>query len=197
MLEVLRQPLEEGAVTISRAALSVTFPARFMLAAAMNPCPCGFFGDSSHECHCTPPQIQRYVSKISGPLLDRIDIHIEVPAVKYKELRGEAATEDSAAVRERVVRGRKRQLERFAQERRIYANAQMPPKLIRKHCAISAEGEKLLEAAVTRLGLSARAHDRILKVARTIADLDSAADIASRHLSEAIQYRTLDRTYWA
>ena len=129
--------------------------------------------------------------------MDRIDIHIDVPAVKYKELRGEGATEDSAAVRERVERARRCQLERFAAEKHVYANAQMPPKLIRKYCAISAEGEKLLETAVTRLGLSARAHDRILKVARTIADLDSAADIASRHLSEAIQYRTLDRTYWA
>jgi len=197
VLEVLRQPLEEGAVTISRAALSVTFPARFMLAAAMNPCPCGFFGDATHECHCTPPQIQRYVSKISGPLLDRIDIHIEVPAVKYKELRGEASAEDSAAVRDRVMRARNRQLERFASEKRVYANSQMPPKLIRKFCAISSEGEKLLETAVTRMGLSARAHDRILKVARTIADLDASADIAPRHLGEAIQYRTLDRTYWA
>ena len=168
-----------------------------MLAAAMNPCPCGFFGDPTRECHCSPPQIQRYVSKISGPLLDRIDIHIEVPAVKYKELRGEHVTEDSATVRERVLRARARQLERFAGERKIYANAQMPPKLIRKHCAISAEGEKLLEIAITRLGLSARAHDRILKVARTIADLDAAASIEPRHLSEAVQYRSLDRTYWA
>src|SRR5579863_7376593 len=197
VLEVMRQLLEDGAVTIARAALSVTFPARFMLAAAMNPCPCGFFGDPTHDCRCTPPQIQRYVSKISGPLLDRMDIHIEVPAVKYKELRGEAPVEDSAAVRERVVRARRLQHERFAGEKRVYANAQMPPKLIRKHCAISAEGEKLLETAVTRLGLSARAHDRILKVARTIADLDASTDIAPRHLSEAIQYRTLDRTYWA
>jgi magnesium chelatase family protein len=197
VLEVLRQPLEDGSVTIARAAISVTFPARFMLAAAMNPCPCGFFGDPTRECHCTPPQIQRYVSKISGPLLDRIDIHIEVPAVKYKELRGDHAGEDSAAVRERVLHARARQLERFAGEKRIYANAQMPPKLIRKHCPISAEGEKLLENAITRLGLSARAHDRILKVARTIADLDAAANIEPRHLSEAIQYRTLDRTYWA
>jgi magnesium chelatase family protein len=197
VLEVLRQPLEEGAVTIARAALSLTFPARFMLAAAMNPCPCGFFGDASHECHCTPPQIQRYVSKISGPLLDRIDIHIEVPAVRYKELRGQAPVEGSASVRERVLRARRRQLERFAADKRIYANAQMPPKLIRKYCAISAEGEKLLETAVTRLGLSARAHDRILKVARTIADLDASEGIEPRHLSEAIQYRTLDRTYWA
>ena len=197
VLEVMRQPLEEGSVTIARAALSVTFPARFMLAAAMNPCPCGFFGDPTRECHCSPPQIQRYVSKISGPLLDRMDIHIEVPAVKYKELRGESSAEDSAAVRQRVVAARQRQAERFAHEKRIYSNAQMPPKLIRKHCAISADGEKLLETAVTRLGLSARAHDRILKVARTIADLDASEAVESRHLSEAIQYRTLDRTYWA
>jgi magnesium chelatase family protein len=139
----------------------------------MNPCPCGFFGDPAHECHCTPPQIERYVSKISGPLLDRVDIHIEVPTVKYKELRGESTAEDSASVRERVVRARRRQTERFAGEKRVYANAQMPPKLIRKHCAIPPEGEKLLETAVSRLGLSARAHDRILKVSRTIADLDA------------------------
>ncbi|MGH9591600.1 MAG: YifB family Mg chelatase-like AAA ATPase, partial [Bryobacteraceae bacterium] len=197
VLEVLRQPLEEGNVTIARAAISVTFPSRFMLAAAMNPCPCGFFGDPTRECHCTPPQIQRYVSKISGPLLDRIDIHIEVPAVKYKELRGDSAIEDSAAVRERVVAARQVQLARYAAEKSLYSNAQMPPRLIRKYCAISAEGEKLLENAVSRLGLSARAHDRILKVARTIADLDSAPNIESRHLGEAIQYRTLDRSYWA
>ena len=168
-----------------------------MLAAAMNPCPCGFFGDPTRQCHCSPPQIQRYVSKISGPLIDRIDIHIEVPAVKYKELRGTGATEDSAAVRERVLLARARQTERFTGEKKVFSNAQMPPKLIRKFCAISSEGEKLLETAVTRMGLSARAHDRILKVARTIADLDSSADIAPRHLGEAIQYRTLDRTYWA
>jgi magnesium chelatase family protein len=197
VLEVMRQPLEEGSVTIARAAISVAFPARFMLAAAMNPCPCGFFGDTTRECHCSPPQIQRYVSKISGPLLDRIDIHIEVPAVKYKELRGDAAIEDSAAVRERVMRARERQLERFQAEKRVFANAQMSSRLIRKHCGISAEGEKLLENAITRLGLSARAHDRILKVSRTIADLEGAPDIAAKHLSEAIQYRTLDRTYWA
>ncbi len=133
VLEVMRQPLEDGAVTISRAATSVTFPARFMLAAAMNPCPCGFFGDSTRECHCSPPQIQRYVSKISGPLIDRIDIHIEVPAVKYKELRGARATEDSALVRERVLRARARQIERFTGEKKVFANAQMPPKLIRKY----------------------------------------------------------------
>jgi magnesium chelatase family protein len=196
VLEVMRQPLEDGSVTISRAAFSVTFPARFMLAAAMNPCPCGFFGDSARECHCTPPQIQRYVSKISGPLLDRVDIHIEVPAVKYRELRSTGDTTDSATVRARAVEARNRQTERFAGERNIYCNAQMPSKLIRKYCAISAEGEKLLENAVQRLGLSARAHDRILKVARTAADLEGASDVLPKHLSEAIQYRTLDRTYW-
>ena len=197
VLEVMRQPLEDGAVTIARAAISVTFPSRFMLAAAMNPCPCGFFGDPTRECHCTPPLIQRYVSKISGPLLDRIDIHIEVPAVKYKELRSQHVPEDSNSVRQRVIQARQAQLQRYAEEKKVYANAQMPPKLIRKHCAISAEGEKLLENAITRLGLSARAHDRILKVSRTIADLDGSAGIQPNHLSEAVQYRSLDRTYWA
>jgi magnesium chelatase family protein len=197
VLEVLRQPLEDGVVSIARAALSVNFPARFMLAAAMNPCPCGFFGDATRECHCTPAQIQRYVAKISGPLLDRIDIHIEVPAVQYKELRGETTAESSAVVRQRVIGARNVQLERFRGERKIYANAQMPPKLLRRHCGISAEGEKLIETAIQKLGLSARAHDRILKVARTIADLDPSPQIEPRHLSEAIQYRTLDRTYWA
>ncbi|MBZ5528609.1 MAG: YifB family Mg chelatase-like AAA ATPase [Acidobacteriia bacterium] len=196
VLEVLRQPLEDGHVTISRAAISVTFPSRFMLAAAMNPCPCGYFGDSTRECHCTPPLIQRYVSKISGPLLDRIDIHIEVPAVKYKELRAPSSSEDSAAVRSRVIEARSRQTARFRGEKKTYCNAQMPSKMIRKFCVINDDGEKLLENAITRLGLSARAHDRILKVARTIADLDSSDDIEPRHLSEAIQYRTLDRTYW-
>ena len=142
-------------------------------------------------------QIQRYVSKISGPLLDRIDIHIEVPAVQYKELRGNGEIESSASVRERVLRARSIQVDRYRGENKIYANAQMPPKLIRKHCAISAEGEKLLETAIQRLGLSARAHDRILKVSRTIADLGGAPSIEPNHLSEAIQYRTLDRTYWA
>src|SRR5690349_13309190 len=197
VLEVLRQPLEDGVVSIARAALSVNFPARFMLAAAMNPCPCGFFGDPTRDCHCTPTQIQRYVSKISGPLLDRIDIHIEVPAVKYRELRSATDSEASSSVRQRVIAARKIQIERYKEEKKIYANAQMPPKLLRKHCGISAEGEKLLENAIQKLGLSARAHDRILKVARTIADLDAMLQIEPRHLSEAIQYRTLDRTYWA
>jgi magnesium chelatase family protein len=197
VLEVMRQPLEDGMVTIARAAVSVIFPSRFMLAAAMNPCPCGYFGDPTRECHCTPPMIQRYVSKISGPLLDRIDIHIEVPAVKYKELRAPSSSEDSATVRARVISARERQADRFKSEKKTYCNAQMASKLIRKCCAITPEGEKLLGNAVTRLGLSARAHDRILKVARTIADLEAAADIHPKHLSEAIQYRTLDRSYWS
>ncbi len=197
VLEVLRQPLEEGSVTIARAAISLTFPARFMLAGAMNPCPCGFFGDPTRECRCTPAQIQRYVSKISGPLLDRIDIHIEVPAVRYRELREKEAGEGSSEVRERVLRAREKQLERFAAEKQVYSNAQMPPKLIRKHCQISAEGEKLLESAMVKLGLSARAHDRMLKVARTIADLDESASVEPKHLMEAVQYRSLDRNYWS
>jgi len=194
-LEVLRQPLEDGVVTISRATTSLTFPARFVLTGAMNPCPCGFFGDPTRECRCTPTQIQRYVAKISGPLLDRIDIHIDVPAVRYKELRGAAPVEGSTEVRARVAAARARQLERFHGQK-IYSNAQMPARLIRQVCEIDAESEKLLENAITRLGLSARAHDRILKVARTIADLDSSDRIQPKHLSEAVQYRTLDRTYW-
>jgi magnesium chelatase family protein len=154
-------------------------------------------GDVSRECHCSPPHVQRYVSKISGPLLDRIDIHVEVPAVKYKELRANVDVEPSAAVRERVLRARSVQLQRYSGEKKVYSNAQMPARLLRKVCEISAEGEKLLETAIQRLNLSARAHDRILKVARTIADLDDSPGIVPRYLSEAIQYRTLDRTYWA
>ncbi|MFQ5695539.1 MAG: ATP-binding protein, partial [Terriglobia bacterium] len=174
---------------------SLTFPAEFMLVAAMNPCPCGFFNDPTRECRCTPPMIQRYVSKISGPLLDRIDIHIDVPAVRYRELRQPKPGEASEAVRGRVVGARGRQLARFQGEK-FYSNAQMPARLIRRYCEIGADSEKLLEDAITRLGLSARAHDRILKVARTIADLDAAESISAKNLSEAIQYRTLDRTYW-
>ncbi len=195
VLEVLRQPLEDGQVTIARAAMSLTFPARFVLAAAMNPCPCGFFNDPSRECTCTPPLIQRYVSKISGPLLDRIDIHIDMPAVKYRELRQDAGGESSEQIRSRVVRARERQLGRFQGEK-IYSNAQMSSRQLRKYCDISPECERLLESAMTRLGLSARAHDRILKVSRTIADLEGTESISTTHISEAIQYRSLDRSYW-
>jgi len=197
VLEVLRQPLEDQRVTISRAAMSLTFPASFMLAAAMNPCPCGFWNDPTRECRCTPPQIQRYVGRISGPLLDRIDIHIDVPAVKFKELSSTSAPEgeSSAGIRERVIGARERQRERLQGEG-IFSNAQMSPRLIRKHCRINAEGERLLEQAMTRLGLSARAYDRILKVSRTIADLEGCDAIRPAHVAEAVGYRSLDRTYW-
>jgi magnesium chelatase family protein len=189
--------------------MSLSFPARFMLAAAMNPCPCGYFNDKSRECMCTPPMIQRYVSKVSGPLLDRIDIHIEVPAVQYKELRGGNAAEGSAEIRERVLKARKIQHSRFteagdrtrgsakAASRQVYANAQMGTQQIRMHCELSSEAERLLERAMQQQGLSARAHDRILKVARTIADLEASAEIVVKHIAEAIQYRTLDRSYWS
>lgn len=209
VLEVLRQPLEDGCVTISRAAMSLSFPARFMLAAAMNPCPCGYFNDKSRECMCTPPMIQRYVSKVSGPLLDRIDIHIEVPAVQYKELRSSAAAECSADIRARVMAARERQAERFvtqgertkgsarAASRAVFSNAQMTTGQIRTYCELNSNAERLLERAMQQQGLSARAHDRILKVARTVADLGGSATIEVKHIAEAIQYRTLDRSYWA
>ncbi len=198
VLEVMRQPLEDGNVCIARAAMSLTFPARFMLAAAMNPCPCGYHNDKSRECQCTPPMIQRYISKISGPLLDRIDIHIDVPAVNYKELRGGASPEGSTEIRDRVLRAREVQLNRFAAAgERILSNSQMTTRQIRTYCDLSTDCERLLERAITQQGLSARAHDRILKVARTIADLENAQHIETKHIAEAIQYRTLDRTYWA
>ena len=197
VLEVLRQPLEDQRVTISRASMSLTFPSSFMLAAAMNPCPCGFWNDPTRECRCTPLQIQRYVGRISGPLLDRIDIHIDVPAVRFKELRGDGPPEQegSAEIRERVVAARERQRERFRGEG-IFSNAQMTPRLIRRFCRIDAESERLLESAMARLGLSARAYDRILKVSRTIADLESNEEIRSQDVAEAVGYRSLDRTYW-
>jgi magnesium chelatase family protein len=195
VLEVLRQPLEDQKVTISRAAMSLTFPSSFMLVAAMNPCPCGYFNDPTHECKCTPPVIQRYVSKISGPLLDRIDIHIDVPAVKVSELSAQEAHEGSPEIRERVKLARQTQLERFAGEH-LYCNAQMTPRLIRKHCQLAPPAQTLLERAINRYGLSARAYDRILKVSRTIADLDQAEQIVEKHISEAVNYRTLDRNYW-
>ncbi len=196
VLEVLRQPLEDQKVTISRAAMSLTFPSSFMLAAAMNPCPCGFWNDPTRECRCTPLQIQRYVGRISGPLLDRIDIHIDVPAVRFKELRGDApATESSADIRARVLVARERQRVRLGAEG-IFANAQMTSRHIRRFCRIDAECERMLETAMTRLGLSARAYDRILKVSRTLADLDGAEEIGAAQVAEAVGYRSLDRTYW-
>lgn len=196
VLEVLRQPMEDKQVTISRAATSLTFPAHFTLVASMNPCPCGYFG-SQRECQCSPLQIQRYVGKISGPLLDRIDIHIDVPAVNFKELRGKDVSigETSETIRGRVIKARAIQLERFSGDG-IFSNSAMSPTQIRRFCRLDADSENLLERAMLKQGLSARAHDRILKVARTIADLDARENIESKHLSEAINYRSLDRTYW-
>jgi magnesium chelatase family protein len=164
----------------------------------MNPCPCGYFNDKSRECMCTPPMIQRYIAKISGPLLDRVDIHIEVPAVQYKELRGGAAAEGSAEIRTRVMAARERQRERFKKfGEKIYSNAQMTTRQVRAYCGLGPDAKRLLERAMQQQGLTARAHDRILKVARTIADLDGAESLRVAHLVEAIQYRTLDRSYWA
>ncbi len=196
VLEVLRQPMEDKQVTISRAASSLTFPANFTLVASMNPCPCGYFG-SSRECTCSPMQIQRYVGKISGPLMDRIDIHIDVPAVKFNELRGRGVPqgEGSGEIRDRVMRAREVQLARFNGDG-VFSNSAMSPAQIRKFCALDADSEALLEKAMHRQGLSARAHDRILKVSRTIADLAGSENIDSTHISEAINYRSLDRNYW-
>jgi magnesium chelatase family protein len=196
VLEVMRQPLEDSRVTVSRSKLSLEFPANFMLASAMNPCPCGFFTDPNKECTCTTQQIQKYMSRISGPLLDRIDIHIEVPAVKYKELSAETKSEKSLNVRDRVIKARKVQLERFKNVKHIYNNGDMGSREVRQYCRLDSAGSELLKMAMTKLGLSARAYDRILKVSRTIADLDNSDGILSQHISEAIQYRSLDRELW-
>jgi magnesium chelatase family protein len=193
VLEVLRQPLEDGRVTISRALSSLTFPSSFMLVAAMNPCPCGFYTDPNRECTCTIPQILRYRSRISGPLMDRIDIHIEVPAVRYRDLTGEASGEDSETIKGRVNRARELQRLRF-NGKRIYCNAQMTPRYLKKYCQIGEDSKALLEQAIDKLGLSARAYTRILKIARTSADLESVEEITAQHIAEAIQYRSLDRT---
>jgi magnesium chelatase family protein len=196
VLEVLRQPVEDGTVTISRAAATVTFPARFMLAAAMNPCPCGYFGSPTHECRCTPMQIRQYLNRVSGPLLDRIDIHLEVPAVRYQELSSRDGGESSAVVRERVNRTRAVQAERFKDVPGVYCNAQMGNKSIERLCRPDDEGERLLRQAIEKMGLSARAYHRVLKLARTIADMEGEADVRVSHVSEAIQYRVLDREYF-
>ena len=192
VLEVLRQPLEDGQVTISRASSSFTFPARVMLVAAMNPCPCGYYCDSKHTCTCSPRQIHQYRSKISGPLMDRIDIHIEVPAVPYKDLIGDTRAESSEDIRKRVAFARAVQAERF-QRSKIYCNAQMGPRQIKQHCRIDREAANLLESAIDKLGLSARALNRMLKIARTVADMAGDKAIDMHHIGEAIQYRSLDR----
>jgi magnesium chelatase family protein len=194
-LEVLRQPLEDGTVTIARALASTTFPANFMLVAALNPCPCGYRTDPRRTCHCTVPQIERYMSKISGPLLDRIDIHIEVPAVAYRELSGDSQGTSSADMRKQVVTARQIQAERLRGTPVRY-NADMPHRMIRKHCALDAASRDVLQASMNEMGFSARAHDKILRVARTIADLEQSEPIRAHHLSEAINYRMLDRNLW-
>ena len=202
-LEVMRQPMEDHRIRISRAKQSVEYPASFMLVAAMNPCPCGHYNDPTHPCTCPPGAVHRYLSRISGPLLDRIDIQVEITPVPFAELQTSDQGESSAAIRERVVRARRIQELRFWGEKGVYCNAQMSPRLLRKHCVLDAAGTTMLRLAMERLGLSARAYDRILKLSRTIADLDmrstpeAPAGITSAHLSEAISYRTLDRSDWS
>jgi magnesium chelatase family protein len=189
VLELLRQPLEERSVTLARSNMTLSFPADIILITASNPCKCGFFGDSTRECRCTGAEVQRYLGKISGPLLDRIDLHIEVPAVAYKELRAKDRGVTSAEMRARVLAAR------GIQQQRGFYNAQIPSRQLRKLCALDEAGERTLETAVRRMGLSARAHDRILKMARTIADMDRSEPVTAKHLAEAIQYRSLDRAY--
>lgn len=196
VLEVMRQPMEERKVTISRAKIALDFPASFMLIASMNPCPCGYFNHPERECTCGPGIVQKYLSKISGPLLDRIDLHVEVTPVAFSELSGTRTAEKSEAIRERVIRAREIQAERYSDVPGTYANAQMSSKILREICVISTAGANLLKVAMEKLNLSARAYDRILKVSRTIADLAGSSDIKPEHLAEAIQYRSLDREGW-
>jgi magnesium chelatase family protein len=195
-LEVLRQPLEEGKVTISRALNSTTFPASFILVASMNPCPCGYLGDPKHTCKCSPMQIERYMARISGPLLDRIDLHIEVPAVAFQGLSAVAEGTTSTEMRAQVNRARQMQRERFGPESHRL-NSRMTSRQLRRYCVLEDESKNLLKSAMDELGLSARAHDRILRVARTIADLEGAEVIRPAHVVEAINYRSLDRKLWA
>lgn len=197
VLEVMRQPLEDRQITISRSKFSVDYPASFMLVASMNPCPCGFYNHPEKDCVCAPGVVQKYLNKVSGPLLDRIDIHIEVTPVSYDELSDKRVGERSQGIRNRVIIARKIQEERYAAREGIYCNAQMDSKLLKELCAIDEAGNKLLRTAMDRLKLSARAYDRILKVARTIADLSDSENIKTEHLAEAIQYRSLDRENWA
>ncbi|MBX9733721.1 MAG: ATP-binding protein, partial [Chitinophagaceae bacterium] len=196
-LEVMRQPLEERRVTISRAKSSVDYPASFMLVASMNPCPCGFYNHPEKDCVCAPGVVQKYLSKVSGPLLDRIDLHVEVTPVNFNELASNQPAEKSGMIRERVIQARDIQLKRFENKSNVFCNAQMSSKTVRDLCQISEEGQGLLKSAMEKLGLSARAYDRILKVARTIADLADSEGISTEHLAEAIHYRSLDREGWA
>lgn len=196
-LEVMRQPLEERTVSISRAKFEVLYPASFMLIASMNPCPCGFYNHPDKECVCNPGDVQRYLNRISGPLMDRIDLHVEVTPVSFDELTVQSSGESSSTVRERVIAARQKQQKRFAEDIGVHCNAQMQPRHIKAFCHLDAQCKTLLKAAMEKLDLSARAYDRILKVSRTIADLDGAEDIQQMHLAEAIQYRSLDRGSWA
>ena len=196
VLEVMRQPLEDGVVTIARAALTLTYPSQFMLVAAMNPCPCGYATDPKNECACSSQMIQRYMNRISGPLLDRIDIHIEVPTVAFQELANKEEGEPSKEIQSRVQKAREVQLSRFKKSRNLFANTQMESQDLKSYCGLDSESSELLRTAMDKLGLSARAYDRILKVSRTIADLDGKNKIDSSHISEAIQYRSLDRQLW-
>jgi magnesium chelatase family protein len=197
VLEVMRQPLEDRVVTISRAKFSVEYPASFMLIASMNPCPCGYYNHPEKQCVCPPGTVQKYLNKISGPLLDRIDIHVEVTPVSYNELAAERKSEKSEFVRARVIKARAIQEIRYKENEGVHCNAQINSKQLREVCRIDEAGNQLLKTAMERLGLSARAYDRILKVARTIADLDQSENIETQHLAEAIQYRSLDREGWA
>jgi magnesium chelatase family protein len=197
VLEVMRQPMEERRVTISRAKVSIDYPANFMLVASMNPCPCGYYNHPEKECVCAPGVVQRYLSKVSGPLLDRIDLHVEVVPVSFDEMTATRKSETSTEIRERVVRAREIQSERFKKQKEIYCNAMMPSNTVKDICVINDAGRTLLKTAMERLGLSARAYDRILKVSRTIADLAASDEIKIEHLAEAIQYRSLDREGWA
>lgn len=197
VLEVMRQPLEDRKICISRAKFAVEYPASFMLVAAMNPCPCGYYNHPTRDCVCSPGMIQKYLSRISGPLLDRIDMHIEIVPVPFDKLSEAAPAEPSAAIRERVIKARQVQEVRFKDVTGVYCNAQMSSKMLRKYCAVDAEGQQLLKAAMLRMNLSARAYDRILKVARTIADMARSEQILTEHLAEAINYRNLDKEGWA
>jgi len=196
VLEVMRQPMEDRVVTISRARITVTYPASFMLIAAMNPCPCGYYNDPHRDCVCSPGAVKNYLNKISGPLLDRIDLHVEVTPVPFKDLAETPKGEKSHRIRERVVAAKKIQELRFADSLNIFSNAQMSSQDIDKYCILQPQGESLLKTAMERLNLSARAFTRIKKVARTIADLDNSANIKAEHLAEAIQFRSLDRENW-